>query len=63
MRRRRSTSAAFTLIELLVTMIIIVVLVGILIPAVSKMRQKGQEASTRNQLNGLVAAIDRFHQA
>ena len=60
-RRRTLRTAGFTLIELLVTMIIIVVLAGILIPTVTHVRIAAQEASTRNQLNSISAAIERFH--
>src|SRR5690349_16981317 len=62
MQRRQNFAAAFTLIELLVTLVIIVVLVGILIPTVSRVRKSAQAATVQSQINTLVGAIERFHQ-
>ena len=52
----------FTLLELLTTLIIILVLVGILIPTVKKMREKAQEASVKAQISSLDSAINRYQQ-
>ena len=57
MRNQRS---AFTLVELLVVIGIIVLLVGLLIPVVSKVRLSAQEADSKQQISGLSAAIERY---
>jgi prepilin-type N-terminal cleavage/methylation domain-containing protein len=52
----------FTLIELLVVIGIIAVLIGVLIPVVSNVRQSAYAADTQNTLSSIQGAIERYYQ-
>jgi type II secretory pathway pseudopilin PulG len=59
--KKSNNKAAFTIVELLTVMSIIVILIGLLVPALNKVKQFAREVKQRAQFHSIGAALELFN--